>query len=382
MRRRARVARRCGRARSCPCRRSPCPRPARGSPARRAPPAGRRRCRGSRPCGRSARPARPTRPSRRCAAAASRGTPNSASSSSSQSSVTRSTSSVRDAFVTSITCCSPPVSRQTRKLSTVPNASPSLEPCSRSSHSSFVAEKYGSGTRPVLRADELGIELAAAFGGAPVLPDDRRRDGLAGRAVPEQRRLALVRDRHHVGLAPRPPRAAPGDARPDLLRVVLDPARLRKVLRQLAVAATRDAAARRRAPGTSCRSCPGRSRGSRVRGDELERAAPGVVGVGLELLLLAVEEAVRCAVVADDLVLDARAGQRLVERGVVLGGDVRVGARLQREDRALDLRRRARPGSRLPARASGRRRSRPRRRDRARTLPPPTRRGRRSRSRR
>ena len=56
----------------------------------------------------------------------SRGTPNSARSSSSQSSVSRLTSSVRDAFVTSITCCSPPVNRQTRKLSTVPNARPSL----------------------------------------------------------------------------------------------------------------------------------------------------------------------------------------------------------------------------------------------------------------
>src|SRR6185437_16575713 len=72
--------------------------------------------------------------------------------------------------------------------------------------------------------------------------------------------------------------------------------------------------------------------------DELERAAPGVVGVRLELLLLAVEEAVRSAVVLDDLVLDAGAGQRGVEGSVVVGGDVRVGARLQRQDRAFDLR--------------------------------------------
>ena len=174
VRRRRRRRRRCGRARSCRSRRSPCPRPARGSPARRAPPAGRPRSRGSRrvrPFS-SPSPTGSAEPTMR--GSSSRGTPNSASSSSSQSSVSRFTSSVRDAFVTSITCCSPPVSRQTRKLSTVPNASPSRAPCSRSSHSSFVAEKYGSGTRPVFAADQLGVELAAALGGAPVLPDDRR----------------------------------------------------------------------------------------------------------------------------------------------------------------------------------------------------------------
>src|SRR4051794_14896882 len=40
--------------------------------------------------------------------------------------------------------------------------------------------------------------------------------------------------------------------------------------------------------------------------DEREHAAPGVVGGLRELLLAAVEEAVRGAVVDDDLVLDAR----------------------------------------------------------------------------
>ena len=56
--------------------------------------------------------------------------------------------------------------------------------------------------------------------------------------------------------------------------------------------------------------------------DERERPPPGVVGRLGELLLLAVEEAVRGAVVDDDLVLDACGRQRRVERGVVLGGDV------------------------------------------------------------
>jgi hypothetical protein len=70
--------------------------------------------------------------------------------------------------------------------------------------------------------------------------------------------------------------------------------------------------------------------------DELERAPPRVVGCVLELPLLAVEEAVRRAVVRDDLVLDAVLRERAAERGVVVGGDVLVRARLQREDRAFD----------------------------------------------
>ena len=45
--------------------------------------------------------------------------------------------------------CAPPVSRQTSQESTVPNASSPAAPASRSSHSSFVAEKYGSGMSPV-----------------------------------------------------------------------------------------------------------------------------------------------------------------------------------------------------------------------------------------
>ena len=44
-----------------------------------------------------------------------------------------------------------------------------------------------------------------------------------------------------------------------------------------------------------------------------------------------------CALVRHDLVLDACRGQRFVERGVVLGGDVRVVAGLQREDRRVEL---------------------------------------------
>ena len=65
--------------------------------------------------------------------------------------------------------------------------------------------------------------------------------GVAGLAVPDERRLALVRDPDRVSsrLDACVERAAPQrveHALPDLLGVVLDPARLREVLRQLRVA--------------------------------------------------------------------------------------------------------------------------------------------------
>ena len=55
-----------------------------------------------------------------------------------------------------------------------------------------------------------------------------------------------------------------------------------------------------------------------VRGDEAHDACPGVVGRGLVVGLLAVEEAVRRALVGDDLVLDPGGRERAVEGGVVL----------------------------------------------------------------
>src|SRR4249920_3773054 len=73
--------------------------------------------------------------------------------------------------------------------------------------------------------------------------------------------------------------------------------------------------------------------------DERERPLPGVVGGCLVLLLLAVEERVRCALICDDLVHDAGRGQGLVEGGVLLAGDVLVRTGLQGENRPLQLRR-------------------------------------------
>src|SRR5207248_4868235 len=78
---------------------------------------------------------------------------------------------------------------------------------------------------------------------------------------------------------------------------------------------------------------------------EGEHPRPGVLGCLGELLVAPVEEAVRCAVVADQLVLDTGPRECLVERLVVGRRDVSVGAGLQSQNRCLDLVRTARgPG--------------------------------------
>src|SRR5215211_2301967 len=80
-----------------------------------------------------------------------------------------------------------------------------------------------------------------------------------------------------------------------------------------------------------------RRRSSSPAFDELEHASPRVVGRVGELLLLAVEEAVRRALVGDELVLDAGLLQRGVERGDVLGANRLIRTAHQPEDRRLEL---------------------------------------------
>src|SRR4029079_5636782 len=77
--------------------------------------------------------------------------------------------------------------------------------------------------------------------------------------------------------------------------------------------------------------------GGSVALDERERPLPRVCGLLGVVLLPAAEEAVRRAVVDDDLVLHAGRGQRAVDRRVVIGKDVLVVAGLKREDRRLEL---------------------------------------------
>ena len=151
-----------------------------------------------------------------------------------------------------------------------------------SSHSIFVAEKYGSSTRPV-RSRTSGswpcrAQLVAARGGAAVLPDERAVQRLAGRRVPAQTvsrwlviPTAVELARADAGVLERLAGDRARDV-PDLRRVVLDPAGLREVLAELAVGAADQLGLARRRPGTSCRSCPGRSRGSRLR-EPIPRAA-------------------------------------------------------------------------------------------------------------
>ena len=89
----------------------------------------------------------------------------------------------------------------------------------------------------------LLAQLRAARGGAAVLPDDRVVQRLAALRVPHADRLALVRDperrqvaRAHARVEQRLARDGRGHI-PDLTRIVLDPARPRKVLGELAVGA-------------------------------------------------------------------------------------------------------------------------------------------------
>ena len=84
----------------------------------------------------------------------------------------------------------------------------------------------------------VGTQLLAARGGAAILPDDGVGDRLAGGALPQHRRFALVgdTDRGDVG---KPRLRSAHDFRdggllrgPDFLRVVFHPAGLREMLRE------------------------------------------------------------------------------------------------------------------------------------------------------
>src|SRR5439155_1612717 len=90
-------------------------------------------------------------------------------------------------------------------------------------------------------------QLLAERGGAPILPHDGAVHRPAAPPLPEDGGLALVRDaeRRHVARAyPRAPARLAEHAQrdpPDLVYIVLDPPRLRVVLRELRVGAPDDA---------------------------------------------------------------------------------------------------------------------------------------------
>ena len=87
----------------------------------------------------------------------------------------------------------------------------------------------------------FALQFGADVGGAAVLPDDGAMHGLAGGAVPHHGGLALVGDADGGDVFGRDASflqrlAADGDGRgPDVLRLVLDPARGRKMLREFSL---------------------------------------------------------------------------------------------------------------------------------------------------
>ena len=184
--------------------------PARSTPGRRAPPAGRRRCRRREPWRRGETP-RPTTPCRGddLGQQRARSTPNSASSSSSHSPVARSSSIVREALVRSVTCAAPPVSFHTSQRSIVPKASSG---CGRSVrariHSSFVAEKYGSGTSPVrsrIRSAGSSAQRSAVRRSCQTIA------GCTGRPLPRSQTTVVSRW-FVIPIASRSPAATPAAA--------------------------------------------------------------------------------------------------------------------------------------------------------------------------
>ena len=128
------------------------------------------------------------------------------SSSSSHSPVWMLKSIVRDALVTSVTCTRPSVSFQISQLSTVPNRELAALGALRGrpahcpgSSGSCCRRNTASMTQAGLLRERSPpapsrLQLIAEVGRAPVLPDDRVVDRLAGVAIPHDRRLALVGD--------------------------------------------------------------------------------------------------------------------------------------------------------------------------------------------
>ena len=158
-------------------------------------------------------------------------------------------SSVRLAFDGSVTCTPPRVRFQIEPgVDGAEREFAALGPLARAGHVVEQPLELGAGEIGIddeagLRGDQGGVarfaQRVAQRRGAAILPDDRVGDGLAGRPVPQHGRLALIGDADRGDLA----RVDAGlrkrlvqDARlrrPDLHRVVLDPARLREDLPEL-----------------------------------------------------------------------------------------------------------------------------------------------------
>ena len=192
------AGRRCSAAGSSRCRRCSWPSRAGSRPDRRAPPAGRRRRRRSG----SRRPGSPGRSRRRpgwkaaTAGSMARGMSSSARISSSQSPERMLKSMVRLALEKSVTCTRPPVSRQMRKVSTVPKStSPRAARCAQAGH--VVQEPLELGARKVGVQHQAG--LLADHVRKPALPSDHR---TSPRCAGTARRWRCRRARRSPGPTP------------------------------------------------------------------------------------------------------------------------------------------------------------------------------------
>ena len=114
----------------------------------------------------------------------------------------------------------------------------------------LAAGEVGVNDQARLARDQVAVagalEIVAEPGRPAVLPDDGVMDGLAGPAVPDDRRLALIGDADGGDVSGPQSGAGqrrPGDfelAGPNLQRVMLDPAGLGKVLGKLLLGAGAD----------------------------------------------------------------------------------------------------------------------------------------------
>jgi hypothetical protein len=158
---------------------------------------------------------------------------------------------VREAFPASVMCTRPPVSFQISHVSTVPKARRpasaswrAFGTCSRI-HENFAGGKISVDQQAGFLLNQIFValrfELLAKRGRAAILPDNGVAEGPASCAVPHDSSFALVGDsngshvaRLHAGL--RQSIEGNGDLRRcDFFGIVLDPARFRENLSELAL---------------------------------------------------------------------------------------------------------------------------------------------------
>ncbi len=201
---------------------------------------------------------------------------------------------------------SPPVSFQTSQVSTVPNASPARVRARAAATRASSPRSTGRATSPVRsrissasssRQRSAVRRSCQTIAGATGLPVARSQSSVVSRWFV----IAIV----STPSSPRPRRRGE-DALP---RSPRDRARPSPAAGSAAAARRSRDAVTRRSSSTTRHVVPvvpwSIARITTCCGDERQRSLPGIVGRLGEVLLLAVEEAVRRTVVDDDLVLDA-----------------------------------------------------------------------------